>query len=527
MKQLFAAPRQPVRELIKTNRFLVWLLVLALAAPTAGYYLLQRGREIDPTVLNNSILLFALRNLNVVLILIVAFVLVRNLTKLWIERRRQRLGAKFRTKLILTYIGLSLIPGLVLFAYATELLQGSIDRMFRTDIDDLLAPANQVSQALTSTQQDQLLRDAERFLADTESLDLDSPRGRGRLAGALGEALAEADLDYLAVYRDAAFLQATVNSQALSEVPEPTPRHAARSGPHGRRPRDRRSGGQRGAPDPGCGGPGGGRRRGGRGRRRGDGGRRRPAARRRTRRQHGDPDRRLPVPAPTARAAGRDPRGVLAPVPDRDPVHPARLLLGRALPRRPGDRADRGAGGRHPPHRRRRPRAPGRGGRRRRGAGAGRLLQPDDRRAPGVEPRPGGDEPAPGRRARSHRSGAGERAGRRTLARPRRPHPDLQPGRNGDAGAAGTRLARRRAARGPERTPPRQGRRGRLRRPAGFDRPGAGPPAPPGVGPGPPRGQPRRPGRLGRRSRSRPARCAPRTARAASSCSATSSSSRT
>jgi len=220
--QRLTASRPPLRELIKTNRFLVWLLALSLAVPTAGYYALQRGREIDPTVLNNSILLFALRNLNVVLILVVAFVLVRNLTKLWIERRRQRLGAKFRTKLILTYIGLSLIPGLVLFAYATELLQGSIDRMFRTDIDDLLEPANQVSQALTSTRQDELLRDAERFLTDTGSLDLDSPRGRGRLLGALGEARSEADLDYLAVYRDTTFLQATVNPQALSEVPEPT-----------------------------------------------------------------------------------------------------------------------------------------------------------------------------------------------------------------------------------------------------------------------------------------------------------------
>lgn len=216
------APPRSLRELIKSNRFVVWLLALALAVPTVGYYALQRGREIDPTVLNNSILLFALRNLNVVLILIVAFVLVRNLTKLWVERRRQRLGAKFRTKLILTYIGLSLIPGLVLFAYATELLQGSIDRMFRTDIDDLLEPANQVSQALASTHQDQLLRDADRFLRDTADLDLDDPRGRGSLSRALGEALSSDDLDYLAVYRDTSFLHATVNPRTLSEVPEPT-----------------------------------------------------------------------------------------------------------------------------------------------------------------------------------------------------------------------------------------------------------------------------------------------------------------
>ncbi len=215
-----AAPRS-IRELIKSNRFLFWLLALAVIVPTAGYYALESGQQLDPAALHNSILLFALRNLNVVLILIVAFVLVRNLVKLWIERRRQRLGAKFRTKLILTYIGLSLIPGLVLFLYATELLQGSIDRMFRTDIDDLLAPANHVSQALTSTHQDELLRDAQRFLASNAELDLDDPRGRGRLLEALGDALSEADLDYLAVYHDTTFLHATVNSQTLSEVPEP------------------------------------------------------------------------------------------------------------------------------------------------------------------------------------------------------------------------------------------------------------------------------------------------------------------
>ncbi len=217
-----ADPRPPLRDLLKTSRFLVWLLALALLAPVVGYWALQRGREIDPAVLNNSILLFALRNLNVVLILIVAFVLLRNLTKLWVERRRQRLGAKFRTKLVLTYIGLSLIPGIVLFAYATELLQGSIDRTFRTDIDDLLAPANQVSQALTSAHQDQLLRDAERFLASTLDLDLDDPRGRGLVLEALGDALPGSSLDYIAVYRNDAFLHAAVNSQTLSEAPEPT-----------------------------------------------------------------------------------------------------------------------------------------------------------------------------------------------------------------------------------------------------------------------------------------------------------------
>ncbi len=77
-------------------------------------------------------LLFVLWYVNVVLILTILFVLLRNLFKLLVERRHRILGSTFKFKLVATYVGLSLIPVLLLFAIATELLQGSIDRWFNT-----------------------------------------------------------------------------------------------------------------------------------------------------------------------------------------------------------------------------------------------------------------------------------------------------------------------------------------------------------------------------------------------------------
>ena len=115
-------------------------LILGGAGPApaasfaAPFYLLQRGRDLPAVLVTNRVLLFVLWYVNVVLILVVLFVLLRNLFKLLVERRHRILGSTFKFKLVATYVGLSLIPVLLLFAIATELLQGSIDRWFNTPV---------------------------------------------------------------------------------------------------------------------------------------------------------------------------------------------------------------------------------------------------------------------------------------------------------------------------------------------------------------------------------------------------------
>ncbi|HTE65083.1 MAG TPA: PAS domain-containing sensor histidine kinase, partial [Candidatus Binatia bacterium] len=114
----------------KDTRLIVGGLALLLLVLAAAFYLLQRGRDLPAVLVANRLLLFILWYANVVLILIVLFVLLRNLFKLAVERRHRVLGSNFKTKLVASYIGLSLIPVLLLFLLAAELLQGSFDRWF-------------------------------------------------------------------------------------------------------------------------------------------------------------------------------------------------------------------------------------------------------------------------------------------------------------------------------------------------------------------------------------------------------------
>jgi two-component system, NtrC family, nitrogen regulation sensor histidine kinase NtrY len=219
-------PPMDLREKILNNRKnhrvigagLLGLLLLF----TALFYLAQRGRDLPSALVTNRVLLFVLWYVNVVLILVVVFVLLRNLFKLLVERRHRVLGSTFKFKLVATYIGLSLIPVLLLFAIATELLQGSIDRWFNTPVAPVLERGNAVAQALYDRIERTNLRDAGLVLSEIRGFDLDDPKARPRLTRRLRELLQAMDLDLLAVYEGREFVHAILNSQSgIPDLPEP------------------------------------------------------------------------------------------------------------------------------------------------------------------------------------------------------------------------------------------------------------------------------------------------------------------
>jgi two-component system nitrogen regulation sensor histidine kinase NtrY len=205
----------------KDQRLIVGGLAALLLLFTAFFYLFLRERDLPAFLVTNRVLLFVLWYANVVLILIVLFVLLRNLFKLLVERRNRILGSTFKFKLVATYIGLSLFPVLALFAIATELLQGSIDRWFNTPLRPVLERGNAVARALYDHIEQHNLRDAERVLRETSGLDLRAPAERQRLE----KLLAELHLDLLSVYEGSEFVQGVVNPQSgMKDLPEP--RHA-------------------------------------------------------------------------------------------------------------------------------------------------------------------------------------------------------------------------------------------------------------------------------------------------------------
>jgi two-component system nitrogen regulation sensor histidine kinase NtrY len=210
--------RQTLHRHRKDTRLFVGGLATLLLLCTATFYRFLRGRDLPAFLVTNRVLLFVVWYANVVLILIVLFVLLRNLFKVLVERRHRILGSTFKIKLVATYIGLSLFPVLALFAIATELLQGSIDRWFNTPLRPVLERGSAVALALYDRLEQHNLRDAQRVLRETAGLDLRAPVERQRLEALL----ADLHLDLLSVYEGSEFVQGVVNPQSgLKDLPEP------------------------------------------------------------------------------------------------------------------------------------------------------------------------------------------------------------------------------------------------------------------------------------------------------------------
>ena len=85
-----------------------------------------------------DVAIFGLININIILVILLIFLIVRNIVKLVYERRRGILGSKLRTKLVAAFVTLSLVPTFILFLVATNFLSYSIDNWFNIRVGGAL-----------------------------------------------------------------------------------------------------------------------------------------------------------------------------------------------------------------------------------------------------------------------------------------------------------------------------------------------------------------------------------------------------
>jgi two-component system, NtrC family, nitrogen regulation sensor histidine kinase NtrY len=154
------------QERKRRERYLIVFLAAVVSLLTyAGTRVFDLGLELP---LSSNIMIFVLININVILLLLLLFLSVRNLVKLFFERKKQIMGAKLRTKLVLAFITLSLLPTIILFFVSVQFISTSIEYWFHLQIeqslknslevgrdyykrmtDDIFALGNNVSRVIT------------------------------------------------------------------------------------------------------------------------------------------------------------------------------------------------------------------------------------------------------------------------------------------------------------------------------------------------------------------------------------------
>lgn len=87
---------------------------------------------------SNTVLMFILININLLLLLLLLFLVFRNLVKLLYDRRRKVMGAQLRTRLVVAFITLTLVPTGVLFFFSLHFITSSLEFWFNLPIEQSL-----------------------------------------------------------------------------------------------------------------------------------------------------------------------------------------------------------------------------------------------------------------------------------------------------------------------------------------------------------------------------------------------------
>ena len=141
----------------RRNRLVLFSVLGLVVVLTTVQVLIQQLRF--PTPIASNILIFALVNINIVLLLLLVLLVFRSLFKVYLERRENVLGSKFRVKLVIAFVSLALLPAGLLFLVASKLITTSVETWFNIQVENSLENAVDVARTYARvSREDALLR---------------------------------------------------------------------------------------------------------------------------------------------------------------------------------------------------------------------------------------------------------------------------------------------------------------------------------------------------------------------------------
>jgi len=156
-----AANEEVLRKDRLRRRKRIRLIILAclVLIPLLTYFetrIVQLGAV--PFPVSGNVLIFVLINFNVLLLLLMVFLVLRNLAQLVFERRRRFLGTKLRSKLVIAFVSMSFFPTGLLFFIALQFVSTSMDYWFNINVAQSLEESISIAKNTYQEAQDQVER---------------------------------------------------------------------------------------------------------------------------------------------------------------------------------------------------------------------------------------------------------------------------------------------------------------------------------------------------------------------------------
>ncbi|MCI5178932.1 MAG: HAMP domain-containing protein [Candidatus Electrothrix sp. AW3_4] len=105
--------------------------------------------------LSSTVLIFALININGLLLLLMLYLILRNLVELIFERKNSILGSRLRVRLVIAFVSLSMIPTIILFLVSLGSVSTAMEYWFNSNVEESLQSSLVLARNLFHETEDQ------------------------------------------------------------------------------------------------------------------------------------------------------------------------------------------------------------------------------------------------------------------------------------------------------------------------------------------------------------------------------------
>ena len=184
----------------------------------------DESKHFSLPLINNTTMFMALWAIIILFSLTFLFILIRNLIKLYYGRSKPYAGGRFKNRLVFFFIFFSIVPTLLLFFFATDLITNSIEKWFKADIDSIMTKFEDLNRSYYEKAKDDLKHFSRRIAYDIRYYKKYAPENRTYLHTSTKKFMIEYNLDVVNIYinsrEEIAFFSPGITLQEYRNLPQ-------------------------------------------------------------------------------------------------------------------------------------------------------------------------------------------------------------------------------------------------------------------------------------------------------------------
>jgi two-component system nitrogen regulation sensor histidine kinase NtrY len=212
----------PKRNGSRTRRYILATILFLALSLIATQTFLHRTSVGSPIFIRRTFQVYTGTLLVVLALLVLATILGRNLIKLYFERKSGQLGSGFKTKMVSTFIVLSLLPAVLLFILAYSLISSSIEQWFRAPPAEMMENSRILAQQYYAEAEQRAESYAAKIASHFKSAESLYPGWRPKLHQELEDFCQEYGLGNVQIFDDHARLIAESGSTVSTKAHQST-----------------------------------------------------------------------------------------------------------------------------------------------------------------------------------------------------------------------------------------------------------------------------------------------------------------